>query len=239
MDKNFNQKYPQEINELQQYLPQIEIIKAKLQALKEFDVNKELFYAKSHQYELKPVLSLAEITELEKTLNATLPNDFKAFLYYLGNGGAGLGYGIFSSEKLLSSSDWYFDSAIEKMAIPSKFDENLTEEKWDNTIYPYLFCEELESLGTFTPAEIDNLHEERLGEFYSGFLYICTEGCSSDWALILSGKYAGRVVYARSDYSKPILALQKNFLDWYENWFEHAYKALDSLKQLKLKNKSQ
>lgn len=229
----------QEIEALQPYLPQIEIIKAKLQALKQFDIDEQLFCAKNHHYQFLPTLSLAEITELEKTLNVTLPNDFKAFLHYLGNGGAGLGYGIFSSEKLISCSDWYFDNAIAKMAIPSKFDENLTEEEWDNTIYPYLFCEELESLGNFTPAQIDIIHDERLGEFYSGFLYICTEGCEADWALIVSGKYAGRMVYARSDYSKPILAPQKNFLDWYESWFEKAYKTIDSLQQLKLKNYSQ
>lgn len=218
---------------MEHFLPQIERIQTKLKELKNFDTQNNLFGAKHHQYQFNPPLTLDEIANIENTLNNPLPNDFKAFLHYLGDGGAGRGYGIFSSLEFVDRFDnHYCQNSLKTLNVLSKFDETISETQWDTQIRPYIFCEDLENLDTLNPTQIDEIHEVRLSEYYAGFLPICTEGCGADWALVLRGKYQGRVIFAHIDYSLPTLQPFTNFLDWYESWFEFAYRSLDAQKLL-------
>lgn len=76
----------------------------KLQALRQADPKWQIFGAYQHQYRFGPTLSSKELAELEERYAIRLPEDYRAFLMQIGNGGCGPGYGLqrFGDERLLA-----------------------------------------------------------------------------------------------------------------------------------------
>jgi hypothetical protein len=72
----------------------IQKIQAKLHELRHADPKLELFGVTGHGYKLGPPLTEEELLAAEKHYRIQLPTDFREFLLYLGNGGAGPGYGM-------------------------------------------------------------------------------------------------------------------------------------------------
>jgi len=75
-------------------MKRIEIIKEKLEELKNLDKGFSVFGSSRHQYEWNPTLSDAEIRQIETDNQLVLSEDYKEILKNLGNGGAGCGYGL-------------------------------------------------------------------------------------------------------------------------------------------------
>ena len=87
-------------------LNQIERIKKKLVIAKNTDKDLKVFGAESHKYFLGETANNDHILKFEKDYNLELPEDYKAFLLHIGNGGisyadsaAGPGYGIYTLRK--------------------------------------------------------------------------------------------------------------------------------------------
>ncbi len=72
----------------------IEIIKEKLDELRNLDRRFSIFGSSKHKYRLNGVLNEKEINQIEKDNQIVLSKEYKEILKYLGNGGAGCGYGL-------------------------------------------------------------------------------------------------------------------------------------------------
>ena len=72
----------------------IESIKSLLDELKEKDEQYKIFGASGHRYKSLPVISESDLRNREKKFGVTLPEDFRAFLLQVQNGGAGPNYGL-------------------------------------------------------------------------------------------------------------------------------------------------
>ena len=75
-------------------MKRIEIIKEKVKELKNLDKRFSIFGSSRHKYELNKTLSEKEISKIETDNQISISNDYKEILKYLGNGGAGCGYGL-------------------------------------------------------------------------------------------------------------------------------------------------
>lgn len=70
-------------------------IKRAIAALKKRDKAFDLFGADFHEYELNPPLTEADVAAFEQRYAIRLPADYRGFLIFVGNGGAGPHYGLF------------------------------------------------------------------------------------------------------------------------------------------------
>lgn len=69
-------------------------MKSKLAQLRQADPGCKLFGARTHRYQLNPVLTPTEAQAFEQTHQVALPADYVAFLTEVGDGGAGPYYGV-------------------------------------------------------------------------------------------------------------------------------------------------
>jgi hypothetical protein len=76
-----------------------------LKRLSEQDKRLALFGASRHRYHLGPCLTLDEVERFEQAHRVTLPEDYRAFLVEVGNGGAGPYYGLASLEEAILSNE--------------------------------------------------------------------------------------------------------------------------------------
>lgn len=206
---------------LMDYLPQIERIRTKLERVRitkqgrtAIDAQRYGFAYKAHQFQLNPPLSLEGIQDFEQRAKIKLPSAYVAFLHFLGNGGAGIGYGIYP---LGTHLDTYIDQAFKHLAQAPKLHPELTQAVWDKEVRDYIFVEDLADQDYVTQDEV---HDKRLAEYYSGLITVATEGCGSCFALIVAGDYYGRVIHASYDYSCPTFMDELDFLVWYEAWLD-------------------
>lgn len=158
----------------QKTLSQIERIKKKLILAKEIDKDFEIFGAGSHEYVVGEKAKDEVILEFESNYNVSLPDCYKAFLLYIGNGGksyqnsaAGPSYGIFP----LGENVDEFVYADPKIYL-----------KEDCKLYPEMSDEFWADLTRNADEDKDISNEDfeaELGEIYSGILPIGTQGCLS------------------------------------------------------------
>jgi hypothetical protein len=196
-------------------LNQIERIKKKLIIAKNEDKALKVFGASSHKYKIGKTVSADQIIHFETEYNLKLPEDYKAFLLHIGNGGksdqdaaAGPSYGIFPFGKNLE--EFIYSNA-----------ENCF--KQDCRIYPKMSDEFWKELTKNIDENDDISHEDfdaELGKMFAGILPIASQGCSYYYGLVLNGEFKGRVVNIDIDRQKPFFTFESNFLDWYERWLD-------------------
>jgi hypothetical protein len=75
-------------------MKRIEIIKKKLNELKNLDKRFSIFGSSRHKYQLNRTFSEREINEIENDNQIVLSKEYKEIFKILGNGGAGCGYGL-------------------------------------------------------------------------------------------------------------------------------------------------
>lgn len=178
-------------------------IKRMVAAARKVDEEQQVFGASTHKYELKPVLSMAEVEAFEKRHQITLPKEYVFFLTQVGNGGAGPYYGLATLEKVISS-----DEHVAAVSNEALIDKALTKEKWKRIM------DETE--------EDDDLYDEAMARLYGGMLIVGTQGCTYDNLLLVNGSETGKMVYIDwnldSDYGPYLTGM--SFLDWYEQFFK-------------------
>ena len=159
------------------------------------------FGAYSHQYKLAAPAGEEAIRKFEGQQGVRLPEEYRDFLMFIGNGGAGPYYGLYGLKAL---EDDLSDSrglrrcrSLEEPVIYPK----MSEEEWDRIVNP---------------------ESRRKGEEvypYMGVLPIGTQGCTLMTGLMLTGPYRGQVVYYDNDFcGPPFFVREKGFLSWYERW---------------------
>ncbi len=135
-----------------------------------------------------------DIRQFETKHQIRLPADFAAFLQLAGNGGAGPYYGIYGIEKMHPLDYTVDDPPANFLALPCPLYPDMSRENdWEK--------------------EFNN-------DVYHGILVIGTQGCSYMIGLIVTGEYAGRVVYLDEDNQPPYVILEPDFLSWYERWLD-------------------
>ncbi|WP_339731083.1 HEAT repeat domain-containing protein [uncultured Gimesia sp.] len=172
----------------------VERILQKLELVREQGL--ECFGSDSHFFQLNTPLEEKALQKFESQQRIQLPEDYRAFLRYAGNGGAGPCYGIYPLEKWNHFVEWVCEEPLQDdltLSCPLYLEMERTPD-WENnfqTTYPY-----------------------------QGTISIGTQGCTYEILLIVTGPFRGRVVYADADGQAPYLIQEVDFLAWYERWLD-------------------
>ena len=193
-------------------------IQQKLAQAKEADKNLEVFGADAHQYYLNPPVSEAEVLAFEKKYGVQLPECYRAFMLTIGDAKAkksdfiaGPYFGLYAFGTSVDSL--LYEKIETYLKAPCNLSPDMTQEEWETLSDPLLFSEEEEE------DDDDKYFAER-AKVFGGLLPLGSQGCTYEHALVLNGKYAGRVVNVDLDLAQPKFAFETNFLDWYERYLD-------------------
>ena len=193
-------------------------IQQKLAQAKAADKNLEVFGADAHQYHLNPPISEAEVLAFEEKYGVSLPEDYRAFVQTIGDANAqkldtmaGPYFGLYAFGTSLDSL--LYEKTETYLKAPCNLSPDMTQEEWEALSDPLLFSEEEEE-------EDDDKYFAELAKVFGGLLPLGSQGCTYEHALVLNGKYAGRVVNVDLDLAQPKFAFETNFLDWYERYLD-------------------
>jgi hypothetical protein len=203
---------------------QLERIQQKLAQAKAADKDLEVFGASSHKYHLNPPVSEAEVLTFEEKYGISLPEDYRAFVQTIGDANAqkletmaGPYYGL--SAFGTQVDDLLYEGSEIYLKAPCALSPDMTQEEWEALSAPLETDEEeLEEEGYV--IEVEDNYIEECGKVFGGLLPLGSQGCAYYHALVLNGKYAGRVVNVNWDLLKPVFAFETNFLDWYERYLD-------------------
>ena len=197
---------------------QLHRIQQKLAQAKAADKNLEVFGADAHQYHLNPPVSEAEVLAFEKKYGVQLPECYRAFMLTIGDAKAkksdfiaGPYYGLYAFGTSVDSL--LYEKIETYLKAPCNLSPDMTQEEWETLSDPLLFSEEDEE------DDDDKYFAER-AKVFGGLLPLGSQGCTYEHALVLNGKYAGRVVNVDLDLAQPKFAFETNFLDWYERYLD-------------------
>ena len=197
---------------------QLQRIQQKLAQAKAADKDLEVFGASSHKYHLNPPVSEAEVLAFEEKYGVSLPEDYRAFVQTIGDINAqkletmaGPYYGLYAFGTSLDSL--LYEKIETYLKAPCNLSPDMTKEEWETLSDPLLPSEEDEE------DDDDKYFAER-AKVFGGLLPLGSQGCTYEHALVLNGKYAGRVVNVDLDLAQPKFAFEANFLDWYERYLD-------------------
>ena len=198
---------------------QLQRIQQKLSQAKAADKNLEVFGADAHQYHLNPPVSEAEVLAFEKKYGVQLPECYRAFMLTIGDAKAkksdfiaGPYYGLYAFGTSLDSL--LYEKIETYLKAPCNLSPDMTQEEWETLSDPLLPSEEEEE------EEDDDKYFAERAKVFGGLLPLGSQGCTYEHALVLNGKYAGRVVNVDLDLAQPKFAFETNFLDWYERYLD-------------------
>ena len=193
-------------------------IQQKLAQAKEADKNLEVFGADAHQYHLNPPVSEVEVLAFEKKYGVQLPECYRAFMLTIGDAKAkksdfiaGPYFGLYAFGTSVDSL--LYEKIETYLKAPCNLSPDMTQEEWETLSDPLLPSEEEEE------DDDDKYFAER-AKVFGGLLPLGSQGCTYEHALVLNGKYAGRVVNVDLDLAQPKFAFEANFLDWYERYLD-------------------
>ena len=193
-------------------------IQQKLAEAKNADKNLEVFGADAHQYHLNPPVSEAEVLAFEQKYGVQLPECYRAFMLTIGDAKAkksdfiaGPYFGLYAFGTSVDSL--LYEKIETYLKAPCNLSPDMTQEEWDALTDPLLPSEEEEE-------EDDDKYFAERAKVFGGLLPLGSQGCTYEHALVLNGKYAGRVVNVDLDLAQPKFAFEANFLDWYERYLD-------------------
>ena len=193
-------------------------IQQKLAQAKEADKKLEVFGADAHQYHLNPPVSEEKVRAFEEKYGLQLPECYRAFMLTIGDAKAkksdfiaGPYYGLYAFGTSLDSL--LYEKIETYLKAPCNLSPDMTKEEWETLSDPLLPSEEDEE------DDDDKYFAER-AKVFGGLLPLGSQGCTYEHALVLNGKYAGRVVNIDLELAQPKFAFETNFLDWYERYLD-------------------
>ncbi|WP_394849752.1 SMI1/KNR4 family protein [Pendulispora brunnea] len=186
----------------------LESVRLGVSALAQLDSKHTLFAASAHRYSFDTVISEAELDAIERRLGFALPDDYRAFITRIGNGGAGPGYGVMGFQ----GGDPEDRTSYEKLAAPWAYTESYNPTD-------LLYADE-DSAGE------DELSSERYWDAFKsdGSLCLCTHGCGSYTLLVVAGPCRGQVWYdgVADDHgyypATDASGQRHTFRSWYLEW---------------------
>ena len=204
---------------------QLQRIQQKLAQAKAADKDLEVFGASSHKYHLNPPVSEAEVLAFEEKYGISLPEDYRAFVQTIGDINAqkletmaGPYYGL--SAFGTQVDDLLYEGSEIYLKTPCTLSPDMTQEEWESLSDPLLTDEEEEDEEEGYVIEVEDKYFAERAKVFGGLLPLGSQGCTYYHALVLNGKYAGRVVNVDLDLVQPKFAFETNFLDWYERYLD-------------------
>ena len=193
-------------------------IQQKLAQAKAADKNLEVFGADAHKYHLNPPVSEEKVRAFEEKYGLQLPECYRAFMLIIGDAKAkkldfiaGPYYGLYAFGTSLDSL--LYEKIETYLKAPCNLSPDMTKEEWETLSDPLLPSEEEEE-------DDDDKYFAQRAKVFGGLLPLGSQGCTYEHALVLNGKYAGRVVNVDLDLAQPKFAFEANFLDWYERYLD-------------------
>ena len=191
---------------------QIKRIQQKIIQVRKLDSKREIFGANKHNYHLNPPISSKRIRCFEERYQIKLPEVYRVFMQQVTNifahvkeNIAGPDYGLYAFGTRV---DEFVEDAENYLKKPCKLSPEMTDEQWRKLIESYIIAYNSES------------NHYNYNEIFSGILPIGTMGCTYYYGLVLTGKYAGRVVGIDTDLQIPLFMEEENFLEWYEHYLD-------------------
>ena len=204
---------------------QLHRIQQKLSQAKAADKDLEVFGASSHKYHLNPPVSEAEVLAFEKKYGVSLPKDYRAFVQTIGDANAqkletmaGPYYGL--SAFGTQVDDLLYEGSEIYLKAPCALSPDMAQEEWEDLSDPLLTDEEEEDEEEGYVIEVEDNYFAERAKVFGGLLPLGSQGCTYYHALVLNGKYAGRIVNVDLDLAQPKFAFETNFLDWYERYLD-------------------
>ena len=204
---------------------QLQRIQRKLSQAKAADKDLEVFGASSHKYHLNPPVTEAEVLAFEKKYGVSLPEDYRAFVQTIGDANAqkletiaGPYYGLYAFGTQVD--DLLYEGSEIYLKAPCALSPDMTQEEWEDLSDPLLTDEEEEDEEEGYVIEVEDKYFAERAKVFGGLLPLGSQGCTYYHALVLNGKYAGRVVNVDLDLAQPKFAFETNFLDWYERYLD-------------------
>ena len=204
---------------------QLQRIQQKLAQAKAADKDLEVFGASSHKYHLNPPVTEAEVLAFEKKYGVSLPEDYRAFVQTIGDANAqkletmaGPYYGL--SAFGTQVDDLLYEGSEIYLKAPCALSPDMTQEEWESLSDPLLTDEEEDDEEEGYVIEVEDKYFAERAKVFGGLLPLGSQGCTYYQALVLNGKYAGRVVNVDLDLAQPKFAFETNFLDWYERYLD-------------------
>ena len=204
---------------------QLQRIQQKLAQAKAADKDLEVFGASSHKYHLNPPVTEAEVLAFEKKYGVSLPEDYRAFVQTIGDANAqkletmaGPYYGLYAFGTQMD--DLLYEGSEIYLKAPCALSPDMTQEEWEDLSDPLLTDEEEEDEEEGYVIEVEDNYFAERAKVFGGLLPLGSQGCTYYHALVLNGKYAGRIVNVDLDLAQPKFAFETNFLDWYERYLD-------------------
>lgn len=186
-------------------------VEEKLARLRRLDRRYTIFGSSSHKYELNPTIPDKQISEFEEKNRIILPLDYRCFIRFVANGGAGPFYGLGRLENgIYGDMDGWNKDYVLDLAVPFPFSDgwNLAPDNFAN----------------------EQTHEEEYFKtsHVSGLLRLCNFGCGVFINLVVNGAEYGKMwtddrVNDNGIY--PSVELRNegrvSFIDWYELWLDN------------------
>ena len=206
-------------------------IKEKLDYLSRLDWGFEYFGSKVHRYKLFPSLAVGELAAFERKVACALPDDYRAFMTELGNGGAGPNYGLFPvgmqhvGRSLMS---WERDGIGDlSKPFPHTGPWNLPSEFWAQQPDPdeSTPLEEEDRMNEEWDKKIEDAHYWR-ESLTDGAIPVSDLGCAGTQLLVIMGQESGFIwVDRRVDYEGIVPLVSETgervtFAQWYMNWLD-------------------
>ena len=204
---------------------QLHRIQEKLAQAKAADKDLQVFGASSHKYHLNPPVTEAEVLTFEEKYGISLPEDYRAFVQTIGDANAqkletmaGPYYGL--SAFGTQVDDLLYEGSEIYLKAPCALSPDMTQEEWEKLSAPLELDDFEDDEEEGYVIEVEDNYIEECGKVFGGLLPLGSQGCAYYHALVLNGKYAGRVVNVNWDLLKPVFAFETNFLDWYERYLD-------------------
>ena len=201
---------------------QLRTIKQKLAILKQLDIGFVIYGARDHRYILGNCLDEYDLRRIERELKISFPDEYALFLMCIGNGGPGPYCGLYGLASSLKFSREFLQCSFR---YTTKFSAN---------------SRGFDVFEVRENGEISEVNLRILGEdesYASGLLYIASEGCGYESALVMNGGEKGNIWgdYIVADcgilpFEGSASDRRYTFLDWYELWLDKSIRELEAAK---------
>ena len=175
--------------------------------------------ASRYSLEMNPPIAVEEVIEIENQYNIKLPDEYRAFITTIANGGFGPDFGLLSLQDSLK----YFhnvkqDERLERDFLKIPFTHTSTY-NFDEDPYILELGEKCDR-GKIPESECDRVYDYLI----AGTMAISTEGCGYYRFIVITGPTRDQVWFNADVSDGGYIPLNLSFLDWYEKWLdEHFY----------------
>ena len=204
---------------------QLHRIQQKFSQARAADKDLQVFGASSHKYHLNPPVTEVEVLAFEEKYGVQLPECYRAFVQTIGDVNtqkletmAGPYYGLYVFGTQVD--DLLYEGSEIYLKAPCSLSPDMSQEEWEALSDPILTDEEEEDEEEGYVIEVEDKYFAERAKVFGGLLPLGSQGCTYYHALVLNGKYAGRIVNVDLDLAQPKFAFETNFLDWYERYLD-------------------